>query len=56
MDSTVAALKEILAMLERKLWLAKTNYAFYKGTNNATVQKLARQTVALEEAISRFDR
>ena len=52
--STVKSLQELLKMVERKLWLAKTSSAFYKGTNKKTVERLCKQIVALEESISHF--
>lgn len=55
MNSTVKSLNELLVMVQRKLWLAKTSAAFNKGTNGATVKKLSSQIVALQEAISHFN-
>jgi IS30 family transposase len=54
-ESIVKSLQEIKAMLERKLWLAKTSIAFQKGTNKNTVMKLARQINAIDESISSFN-
>lgn len=56
MNTTVQALREMLKEKEHKLWLAITSLAYAKGTNKATVMRISRQIVALEEAISHFGR
>lgn len=51
----VDSLNELLAGINRKIGLAKTSAAYFKGTNKETIAKLLRQQHALLTAINRMD-
>jgi hypothetical protein len=50
-QSRVDSLRELLAGVNRKIDLAKTSSAYFKGTNKHTLAKLGRHRDALQAAI-----